>query len=372
VVNTWYAFEIEVAISNTAGYMNVRKNGNTVNDFTSATNLDTQNSANAYANKLQFGAQSFLNAQWIDDLYWRSDASAVPWLGDIRCYTRMPASDAAVQFSRAPTSMFAQGSTATSNTFSLSANVVRAVAVVAPTTGIITSLSANFNAGITGHAKMAVYDNTGIAGGPGALLGSSAELTNPGAGVNVFSVTGGPTVTRGTTYYVALWSDIPITGVSSAGTPTYTLSTAYTTLFPPTMGGFTGPASVAGSGSNGMTVAGINAGCVNEPQQDATTSYVYSSTPGHADLYGIAPIASTPLVTHAVTTRAYAIKSDAGTRTMAVQLKSGGTTVASSTVVLTPSNWQWAWRTDTTDPATGAAWSAAAVNVATIGPLVVA
>src|SRR6188472_3519164 len=51
VVNTWYAFEFEVFISNTGGYMNVRKNGSPINDFTSATNLDTQNSANAYANK---------------------------------------------------------------------------------------------------------------------------------------------------------------------------------------------------------------------------------------------------------------------------------------------------------------------------------
>ena len=115
-----------------------------------------------------------------------------------------------------------------------------------------------------------------------------------------------------------------------------------------------------------------NYGAVAEAQQDATTSYVYDSVPGHADFYGIAAIASTPLTTFAVTTRAYAIKSDAGTRTAAVQLKSGSSTVASPTVVLTTSNWQWAWRHDTTDPATGAAWTAAAVNVAQVGPVVIA
>jgi hypothetical protein len=111
---------------------------------------------------------------------------------------------------------------------------------------------------------------------------------------------------------------------------------------------------------------------VSEPQQDATTSYVYDSVVGHSDLYGIAAIASTPLTTFAVVTRAYAIKSDAGTRTMAVQLKSGASTVASPTVVLTPSNWQWAWRHDTTDPQTGSAWTVAAVNTALIGPTVIA
>jgi len=49
-----------------------------------------------------------------------------------------------------------------------------------------------------------------------------------------------------------------------------------------------------------------------------------------------------------------------------------GTIVTSPTVVLTPSGWQWAWRHDTTDPATGAAWTAAAVNTALIGPTVIA
>lgn len=110
---------------------------------------------------------------------------------------------------------------------------------------------------------------------------------------------------------------------------------------------------------------------VNEPQQDAATTYVYDSTPGHADLYNIAPIVSTPTTVVAVTTRAYMQKSDAGTRTAAVSLKSGATTVASPTLNLS-TGWTWAWRTDTTDPATGAAWTAVGVNNAQIGPVVVA
>src|SRR4029077_20540988 len=34
VASTWYAFEIEIVINNTTGSISVRKNGNTVNDFT--------------------------------------------------------------------------------------------------------------------------------------------------------------------------------------------------------------------------------------------------------------------------------------------------------------------------------------------------
>ena len=218
-LNTWYAFEFEIAINNTTGVFNVRKNGNTVADF-SATGLDTQNSANAYANKLTVGMQASGFNQQIDDLFWRSDASSVAWLGDIRCYTRMPASDQSVTFSKS-------------------------------------------------------------------------------------------------------------TGAS-------------------------------------------NFSCVDEAQQNALTDYVFDSNPGDADFYGVASIASTPATVIATTTRAYMQKSDAGTRTAAVQLKSGATTVASPTLTLSSSGWLWTWRMDLTDPNTGAAWTPAAVNNAQIGPKTIA
>lgn len=218
--NTWFHFEIEVVVSNTAGWMKVRKNGNTTDDFTSSLTLDTQATANAYANKLQVGEWVTVNAQQIDDLLWRSDASSVPWAGDIRCITRMPASDVSVQFSR----------------------------------------------------------------------------------------------------------------------------------------------------STGAT----NFSCVDEAQQNAATDYVSSATPGHEDFYGIAAISSTPIATIAVTTRAYMQKSDAGARTASVQMKSGATTVSSNTATLASSSWGWTWRTDTTDPATGAAWTAVAVQNAQVGVKVIA
>lgn len=219
--NTWYAFEMEVVINNTTGRFRVRKNGNPVDDFDSGAALNTRPvSTNNYANKLSIGQTGSSLGQVMDDLYWRSDASSVPWLGDIRCYTRMPTSDASVQFSH----------------------------------------------------------NTGT----------------------------------------------------------------------------------------------TNFGCVDEAQQNGVTDYVFDSTVGHADFYGVAGIASTPAATIAVTTRGYMQKSDAGTRTAAVQLKSTSTTVASPTLTLTTSGFLWSWRTDIIDPATGAAWTAAAVNNAQIGPVTIA
>jgi len=217
--NTWTAFEFEVVINNVSGSFKVRKNGSATDDH-STTGINTRPGANAYANKITVGTAAVSSTNQIDDLFWRSDAAAVPWVGDIRCITRMPASDVSVQFTR--------------------------------------------------------------------------------------------------------------------------------------------------------TAGATNASCVDEAQQNAATDYVYSATPGQSDFYTIASIASTPTATVAVTARAFMQKSDAGARTAAVQMKSGATTVTSNTATLSSSSWGWTWRTDLTDPATGAAWSAAAVNNVTIGPVCVA
>jgi hypothetical protein len=220
VSNTWYAFEFEIVINNSTGRFRVRKNGNTSDDYDSTAIRNTRVSANNYANKLTIGMQAAVNAHEIDDTFWQSGAATGTFLSDIRCYTRMPASDASVTFSR--------------------------------------------------------------------------------------------------------------------------------------------------------TAGATNASCVDEPQQNTTTDYVYDSTVNDADFYNIGTIASTPATTIAVTTRGYMQKSDAGSRTAAVQIKSGGTTVASSTLTLTTSGWQWAWRMDLVDPNTSAAWTPAAVNNVTIGPTVIA
>jgi hypothetical protein len=217
-VNTWTAFEFEVVISGTVGAFRARKNGNTSNDFDSGATLNTRPGANSYANKLTVGMNTTVNAQQFDDILWRSDASSVPWVGDVRCYTRMPASDASVQFTR---------------------------------------------------------------------LGGATNFSQ-----------------------------------------------------------------------------------VSEAHQDGATSYVYDATVGDADFYGIAAITGTPASVVAVTTRGFVQKSDAGTRSGAVQLKSGATTVASTTTAL-PTTFGWLWRTDQTDPATGAAWTPTAVNNVTIGPVVI-
>lgn len=368
LANTWYAFEFEIAINNTTGSWAVRKNGNPSNDRALGS-LDTQNSANPYANKITLGMTSAVNAQQVDDLYWRSSAATGSFLSDIRCYTRAPASDASVQFSKAPQTLtqtpFAQGSNN-----ALPANVTRYAPFVSPHDGTISTATVSVNANYTGNLKCAIFSSTGSA--PASVLSSTTIIVNPTAGTNTIAFITPAAVVKGSQYWLGIVTDAATAAVNT----TFPTSTGVTT--PTTYAAF--PVATPTPVTTGLAQQVItftvtisaNYGLVAEAQQDTTASYVYDSVVGHSDLYGIAAIASTPLTTFAVTTRAYAIKSDAGTRTMAVQLKSGGTTVASPTVVLTPSNWQWAWRHDTTDPATGAAWTAAAVNVCSIGPTVIA
>ena len=275
----WFVFEIEIVIHNTAGSWAVRKNGNTVNDRALGSLNTRGGSTNNYANKIQVGiGNNWVNTQVFDDILWRSDATSLPWLGDIRCYTRMPATDASIQFTKSPTTLFAQQSAQTSDHTSASANNIRAVAVVSPVTGALASLSFNFNAALTGNAKMALYDATGSGGNPNTLLASSTELTNPGIGVISFPVTAGPTVTKGVTYWVAIWSDAAITPTGNGAinnTTTATYSLTYTTSFPALFVSGSVNQNTGGMGSQGMNVTPFNAGLVSETAQDGTTTYVY-------------------------------------------------------------------------------------------------
>jgi len=371
--NTWIAFEIEVVVHNTAGSITVRRNGNTgTADFTLGS-LNTRTSANNYANKIALGNYALVNAHQVDDFLWRSDASSVPWVGDIRCYTRMPISDASVQFSRSSagaTGNFFETTSTVSNS-SLSVGTTYFFPVTLTQGGMVSALLANFNASATGHANAALYDNSGTGGSPGKLLGqATSALTNPASGLRTWTVSTPFGAPKGTVY-VAIMADVAIGITGSIGQTYYSAgSQTYSTSFPaqaPTTSSATFNANYVG-----LTISAItNAGLVNEAQQDATTSYVYDSTVNDADFYNIQSLPVTPANVVAVTTRGFLEKSDAGTRSAAVQLKSGGTTVQSAAPALGTA-WGWRYRTDAVDPATGAAWAPTAVDAAQIGSVVTA
>jgi hypothetical protein len=362
VANTWYAFEIEVVVNNTTGSFTVRKNGNTSNDFFLGSLNTRGGTANNYVNFIGIGQQVSITAQ-IDDFFWRSDASSVAWLGDIRCFTRMPASDSSVQFSRTPTSNTQTPVTA-STTGAVTAGTARYTAFTAAYDGTIGTATVSLGTGYTGNLKATIFASSGSA--PTTVLGSATVVTNPATGSNTITFGSPVAVTRGTAYYIGFDSDTSSgTWSVASGTTGFSSATAYAS-FPAASPSTSAAAAIVCT----LTVTTTtNYQMVNEAQQDSATSYVFDGTLNDADFYAIGSIAAPPLSTIATTTRAYMQKSDAGTRTAAVQLKSGGTTVASSSPTLSNVGWVWAWRMDLVNPNTGAAWTAAAVNAATIGPV---
>jgi hypothetical protein len=373
-VNTWYAFEFEVVINNTTGSFTVRKNGNTgTADFT-ATSLNTRPGTNNYANKLTLGLNALVSSHQFDDVLWRSDTSSVTWVGDIRCYTRMPASDASIQFTKGQSPYGFSINSSTSSVGNVPANTIWFVPFTAPQglSGLVQGLTITTSGTVSASTNMAIYDAAGAGGAPGNLVATATPIpTTLPSGQVTFSFATPPTLTRGAAYYAAFISSA-ITAVWYGAT---SITSGYTQSFTYSSGSFpataTPVAQTSHNGGNWLTLSAtpLNSALVSEPQQDAATSYVYDSTVNDADFYNIGSIPVTPVATIAVTTRAFAEKSDAGTRSGAVQLKSGSSTVASPSTALSTS-WGWLWRTDVNDPATGAAWTAAAVNNAQIGPTV--
>lgn len=362
--NTWFAFEFEIIISNTVGRFRARKNGNTTDDFDSGATLNTRPGASTQANKLTLGVQASVNAQEFDDLLWRSDASSVAWVGDIRCYARLPASDASTQFSRSSTS-YTLTPQAPSATLAVTNGTALYLAFTPTYDGAVGSVIIPMGTGYTGNMKCSIFASSGSA--PTTVLGSATPITNPATGSNTFTFGTPVAVTKGTQYWVGVDSDTSSGFYSrTAAAAGLSSATAYST-FP-----VASPTTASVNTICPTIIVSIvtNAVLVNEAQQDGATSYVYDSTVNDADFYNIASLGVTPASVVAVTTRGFMAKSDAGARTAAVRLKSGSTTVAAPTVSLS-TNFGWSWRTDLTDPDTSAAWTTTAVNAATIGPFVV-
>lgn len=362
--NTWFAFEFEVVINNTTGSFTARKNGNTSNDFTLGSLNTRGGTANNYANRLNVNCFTTPGvAVQLDDILWRSDAASVNWIGDVRCYTRMPASDAAVQFARAPSPV--PVTMAVSSTASDPTGTSRYTPFTASATGTVGTLSVQINTGFTGNLKCALFaDSSGF---PAAVLGSATTLVNPVTGANTVTFGTPVAVTKGTAYWWGVSHDVTAVvsvGNTSVGRTSTAVAYASFPTASPTVGGTTN----ATAGTVNITPT-ISSEFVSETLQDGTTTYVYDSTVGHSDLYTLAALSGTPNSTVAVITRGFVSKSDAGTRNAALQLKSGGTTVQTPAPALS-TTFGWLWRADTTDPATGSAWTAVGVNAAQIGPCV--
>lgn len=317
--NTWTTFEIEVVIHPSAGSITVRKNGNASNDH-QTTGLNTRVSANSYANQVRIVTSS-PNLDYIDDFLWRSDASSLAWIGDVRAYVSMPTGDVSTQFSRAPNPP--QVSNVIQSTQSFTAGTAVYTPFTASFSGTVGTAVLSVNVGYTGNMKVSMFSNT-LTGNPGNVLGSATTIANPVAGNNTFTFPSPIAVTKGTQYWIGLDPDTTSGSYNRTTTGGYNTLTAYAS-FP-----VSNPTINISTGSPSWTVSitpTTSAEYVQEAQQDGTTTYVYDSVVGHADLYDLADLPG-PATIYAVTTRGFMAKSDAGSRSGQLQIRSGsvGTT----------------------------------------------
>jgi hypothetical protein len=113
-------------------------------------------------------------------------------------------------------------------------------------------------------------------------------------------------------------------------------------------------------------IGASNFAAVDDPQANGDTDYVQGTTLGDTDRYDFGNLASTPATIDAVQVVAFAQKTDAATRGIALQVKSGATISDGPTFNLAV-GYQRFERLLTADPA-GGGWATASVNALQGGP----
>lgn len=374
LAHQWNQYQFKIVVGTTTGEVHVRKNGNTVDDF-SATGLNTQGgTANAFVNVAHVDGNTGVG--YTDDLAIWDTSGLAPWnnwMGDFRAIPLFPTTDNSIQFATNNGASTTYGSTVNTGNQAVSANTIRALQFTADCGGLLGNLTVTINTGYTGHLAVALYDSDGAvglsSGQPGTLLASCTPITNPVTGANTCTWVAAPTLQNGHTYFIALWSDVAFNvNVNASGTPVnpaYTLTSTYSGTFPASLATATTSANDRPWCTFG-TISITSSGMVNDIRQDGATTYVSSATVGQTDWYGITSLPYTPSNIWGLDQIIMVAKSDAGARGVEAQMKSSATTLTQAQIVPNTTFNYFKYQQDT-DPATGSAWTAAGVNNLLIG-----
>ena len=112
-----------------------------------------------------------------------------------------------------------------------------------------------------------------------------------------------------------------------------------------------------------------NFALVDDTTSNGDTDYIQGSTVGNLDRYTTAGLSTTPSAIDAVQLTAFALKTDATTRNIALHARSGSTDSDGSNYALAASYTKFD-RILETDPATSAAWTITGINSLQFGPKV--
>jgi hypothetical protein len=359
--STWYHFQVKVVLNASTGEVRIRKNGSTSDDF-ALTGQNTRNTANAWSDGIVVTCAG--DSTYIDDIlvFDSSGTSFNTWTGDVRCYTLLPnGAGSASNFSNNyPHQLVNPGGTSSTT---INAGDVRLTPFIALQTMTISKFILPYAAAISGGANdtnMALYADTG--GLPSTFIAGTSTVNNPQVATYDYTFSSPPSIVRGTTYWIALqanWAATIYPFASGSGrTQTVYGAPGWLGTMNTTSGGSGFMVSVAGSAANGDFVS--------QNVLDLDTGYAYGSTVGADDLYAMDNLPATPANILGVQQRIIARKTDAGTRALQTELKSGATTVQGTGTALGTS-YAPLITLYPTDPNTSATWTASAINALEAG-----
>lgn len=154
--------------------------------------------------------------------------------------------------------------------------------------------------------------------------------------------------------------DFVLSNISDSST--YLGDSTVQAIYPRDVGSFT-------NFVRGGTDTGANFSQCNEHVPDGDTTYVASSTVGDRDSYKFDSLSLTGQV-FGLNIKAYAEKTEAGARSIAIKARSGSTDSPDTAIALT-TGYQYVSQFLPTDPATGQPWTVSGLNAAEFGVKVV-
>lgn len=372
--NTWHYLEGQITINNSTGSLVLNLDGTQILNLTS---VNTRGgSANNFIGQVELGGDCTI---LFDDMYMFDTTGAAnnAMRGDSRVETLFPKSDGTVQFTYFAGIMGYSIWGSWTNSNAPGANELVLIPVTPVASGTLSSISLLTNATSTAaNFRGVVYADS--SGSPGALLGTAGtQVTGCTAFATLtLGLTQTQTITASTQYWIGYITDTSIALLEAYNTLDPVLgrkiANTYSNGAPATAGAMTTGqptwtiwGNITGQSTHWSEVQAV-------PPPFANVSYLYSATAGQTDHYNFTSLSTVPTSVAGVKLSVYAERADAGTRTIDLQINSGGTTGSGSNTSQTATAGSYTFLNSyfDTDPNTSSAWTGAAINAVAAGPKV--
>ena len=338
---------------------------------------NTIGSSNSYANAINFiqpGSNTTIFT--IDDFYLFDSTGSTnnaALLTSPRIETHFPTGDSQTQFTNNGSVIGNDygGLVGTNNpSFTIGANnlfLMPVTPAVSMTLASVACLAASTNG--AANFKAVIYPDSGGSPDAQSLIAAGTQVTGITSGSILTAPFGSPpSLTGGTPYWIGFINDssydVSRTDLTSLGVE---VSNTYGSGAPGTCPTVTTGIASAQLWGN-CTGSAVNWVSENLNPQIGDLSSVTSSTVGNEDLYSFHTLSSVPTAIYAASVKGYVRKTDIGSRTVDLRMKSSSTDSAGSDAGQAPAtSYQWMSSYFETDPNTDTAWTYTSINAATAG-----